>query len=338
MRVLYEGGLISKRKYTSVRNSSDIVKQSDNGLLRNLKTEIMQGCEIPKIIPYKTLMTHIRNIDIGEVLGLEILAEKFSTEAVPGVYRPLKPLLLKLADLYLLLHGKKPCLHWFNGEESVFYVAVGADGAPFDKDDTATAYLVSFIKLRQRVQSCNDNHLLLGANCEEDHVLMKSYSSHLASEMREIEGKTLVTPQGKQVIFRFELIPADMKWMASHSGELNNSATYFSSFANVNSTNKHTVGGTIGGRQQTRQPWDYDQRLKVAEKVDRWALTGSQSENTCPTSTRLQFKTKPVIHGISHHLTPNSTSFLISLLRPTGSKAYKKSKNQSQRCLLGESS
>ena len=45
----------------------------------------MQGCEIPKIIPYKTLMTRIRNIDIGEVLGLEILAEKFSTEAVPGV-------------------------------------------------------------------------------------------------------------------------------------------------------------------------------------------------------------------------------------------------------------
>lgn len=41
--------------------------------------------------------------------------------------------------------------------------------------------------------------------------------------------------------------------------ELNNSATYFSSFANVNSTNKHTVGGTIGGRQQTWQPWDYHQ-------------------------------------------------------------------------------
>jgi len=79
MRVLYEGGLKSKCKYTSVRNSSDIVKQSDNGLLRNLKTEIMQVHEIPKIIPHKTLMTHIRNIDISEVLGLEILAGNFST-------------------------------------------------------------------------------------------------------------------------------------------------------------------------------------------------------------------------------------------------------------------
>ena len=87
--MLYEAGLISKRKYTSVRNSSDIVKQSDNGILRNFKTEIMQDGEIPKIIPSKTLMTHIRNIEIGEVLGLEILAEQFSIEAVPGVYRPL---------------------------------------------------------------------------------------------------------------------------------------------------------------------------------------------------------------------------------------------------------
>ena len=56
--VSHEGGLISKRNYTSIRNSSDIVKQANYKLLRNLKAEIMQGCEILKIIPYKTLMTH----------------------------------------------------------------------------------------------------------------------------------------------------------------------------------------------------------------------------------------------------------------------------------------
>lgn len=49
----------------------------------------------------------------------------------------------------------------------------------------------------------------------------------------------MTTPQGNQVVFKFELIPADMKWMASHSGELNNCATYFSSFANVNQSNKY---------------------------------------------------------------------------------------------------
>ena len=267
MRVLYEGGMVSKRKYTNIRNSGDVMKQSPDQSGKNKKSQFMQSCEIPKILPYKTLMSYIRNIDLGEVLPLEILAEKLSTESVPGVYRPLKPFLLRLADMYLTLHEKDPCLQWFNGEEGVLYVAVGADGAPFGKDDTATAYLVSFLNLLQRVQSCNDNHLILGANCEEDHPLMKSYTNHLTEEMEEVEGKQLTTERGKQVVIKFELIPSDMKWMSSHSGELNNCATYFSPFANVNQTSKRTIGGTIGGLEATWQPWDYTKRLVMAERV-----------------------------------------------------------------------
>ena len=267
MRVLYEGGMVSKRKYTNIRNSGDVMKQSPDQSGKNKKSQFMQSCEIPKILPYKTLMSYIRNIDLGEVLPLEILAEKLSTESVPGVYRPLKPFLLRLADMYLTLHEKDPCLQWFNGEEGVLYVAVGADGAPFGKDDTATAYLVSFLNSLQRVQSCNDNHLILGANCEEDHPLMKSYTNHLTEEMEEVEGKQLTTERGKQVVFKFELIPSDMKWMSSHSGELNNCATYFSPFANVNQTSKRTIGGTIGGLEATWQPWDYTKRLVMAERV-----------------------------------------------------------------------
>ena len=78
-------------------------------------------------------------------------------------------------------------------EEYCIYVAVEADGVPFGKDDTVTAYLVSFLNLLNRVQSCDDNNLLLGANCEEDHPLMKSYSNHLRKEMEQIEKKTLTT-------------------------------------------------------------------------------------------------------------------------------------------------
>ena len=243
------------------------MKRSPDQSGKNKKSQFMQSCEIPKILPYKTLMSYIRNIDLGEVLPLEILAEKLSTESVPGVYRPLKPFLLRLADMYLTLHEKDPCLQWFNGEEGVLYVAVGVDGAPFGKDDTATAYLVSFLNLLQRVQSCNDNHLILGANCEEDHPLMKSYTNHLTEEMEEVEGKQLTTERGKQVVFKFELIPSDMKWMSSHSGELNNCATYFSPFANVNQTSKRTIGGTNGDLEATWQPWDYTKRLVMAERV-----------------------------------------------------------------------
>ena len=149
----------------------------------------------------------------------------------------------------------------------MLYVAVGADGAPFGKDDTATAYLVTSLNLLQRVQSCNDNHLILGAKYEEDHAPMKSYTHHLREEMEEVEGKQLTTEGGKQVVFKFELIPSDMKWMSSHLGELNNCTTYFSPFANVNRTNKRTIGGTIGGPEATWQPWNYTKRLAMAEKI-----------------------------------------------------------------------
>lgn len=77
---------------------------------------------------------------------------------------------------------------------------------------------------------------------------MKFYFSYLALEMREIEGKILVILQGKQVIFRFELILVDMKWMVFYLGELNNLVIYFLFFVNVNLINKYIIGGIIGGR------------------------------------------------------------------------------------------
>ena len=56
----------------------------------------------------------------------------------------------------------------------------------------------------------------------------------MSKEMAEIKGKSLTTtPKCNQIVLKFELIPSDMKWMASHSGELNNCVTYFSSLANV---------------------------------------------------------------------------------------------------------
>ena len=133
-----------------------------------------------------------------------------------------------------------------------------------------TAYLVSFLNLLNRVQSCNDNHLLLGANCVEDHPLMKAYTELLTKEMEELEKKTCKTPRGHSVKFKFKLIPADMKWISTFSGELNNAATYFSPFANVSQSNKSTIGGSIGGTDATWQPWNYQDRLKTVKKVENF--------------------------------------------------------------------
>ena len=40
LRVLHEGGQTSKRKYTSISNSSDVVKETGK---KNQKTELMKG-------------------------------------------------------------------------------------------------------------------------------------------------------------------------------------------------------------------------------------------------------------------------------------------------------
>ena len=110
----------------------------------------------------------------------------------------------------------------------------------------------------------------MGANCAEDTPLMKQYTQHLVEEMKLIEETKLTTDQGHVVEFRFQLIPVDMKWLSSMSGELNNCAIYFSPFANVNQTDKTTIGGSIGGPEAMWQTWDYNKRILVAEKVEKF--------------------------------------------------------------------
>lgn len=172
--------------------------------------------------------------------------------------------------MYLFLDSHNKILHWFNGNKGKFLVALGADGAPFGKDETATAFEVSFLNILDGIQSCNNVFLLMGANCEETHPLMFEYTKHVCKEMKQIEQKCFEV-QGMQISFECKLIPADQKWIASMSGELNNAATYNSSFGNVSKDSLKKVGGTLGNDPDcTWKPWDYEQRVKDAEAVERF--------------------------------------------------------------------
>ena len=173
VRVLYEWGLMSKKKYTAIRKCP---------------VEMLQGCYAPNILPYKYLSLFTKTIDIGEVRDLRLFCQEEGLNPVAGVYRSLEPLLLQLASLYMKVDATLPCLHWFNEEVGVFHVAVGADGAPFGKDETATAYLVSFLNVLERVASCEDNFLLMGSNCKEDDSEMINFK-HLVKEMENIEAQ-----------------------------------------------------------------------------------------------------------------------------------------------------
>lgn len=95
--------------------------------------------------------------------------------------------------------------------------------------------------------------------------MIKAYTQQLTKEMEEVENKLLTTEKGYQVRFAIKLISSDMKW-AFFSEELNNNATYFSPFANVSQSNKHT-NVWLGGSDAIWQPWSYEKRLEVARKV-----------------------------------------------------------------------
>ena len=57
------------------------------------------------------------------------------------------------------------------------------------------------------------------------------------SDVKYLEGKVFQVDD-IDVKFYFDLIPSDMKWIAFFSGELNNAATFFSTFGNVSTTGK----------------------------------------------------------------------------------------------------
>ena len=75
---------------------------------------------------------------------------------------------------------------------------------------------------------------------------MIAFTSHLNEEMEQMEKEEYMSSvMGQRIQFKFELFPADMKWASKMSGELNNNATYFSPFANVNQDDKSTIGASI---------------------------------------------------------------------------------------------
>ena len=102
---------------------------------------------------------------------------------------------------------------------------------------------------------------------------MIKYAEHLKSEVINIQKKTFKI-KGQDVKFEIKLIPADMKWLSTFSGELNNAATYPCPFANVRMDELGERGHSLGvGSGHRWQPWSYEFREKVASKVSNFKKT-----------------------------------------------------------------
>lgn len=188
--------------------------------------------------------------------------------------------------MYLMLEEHSKILHWFNGKENKFIVAIGADGAPFGKDETSTSYLLSLLNVLDGVQSCDHNYLLMGANCDESHELMYEYTKHIIQEMEKIESKEYEL-RSKTVTFECRLIPSDQKWMAVMAGELNNAAMYFSSFANVSKKNITNIHGAIGEDSGCAwKKWSYEKRIRDVESVKKFKAKNKIPDGKSTTAQR----------------------------------------------------
>ena len=109
----------------------------------------------------------------------------------------------------------------------------------------------------------------MGANCPESSPVVQRYVKFLFREMSEIEKKTFEV-NGTEVRFIFSEFPNDLKMLAFLAGELSVSATYFSTFGNVNTSNCHVISGTFGpGPTNTWQPWKYNQRVAISKEVEK---------------------------------------------------------------------
>lgn len=152
-------------------------------------------------------------------------------------------------------------------------MATGGDGAPFEKDDQALAWLVSFLNCGQRVCSSAENFLLFRANCSEDCEPVRRYVTMLRDQMTRIEENLyFIKVDGKEKIvsFQFELLPNDMKYLAFLAGELTISACYFSPFADIRKEDVNKVQGSLCSRpDNTWHPWKYSERVRVVAAVEK---------------------------------------------------------------------
>ena len=188
-------------------------------------------------------------------------------------YRELEGFLLKLGEMFIVIDqalGSESFFDHFGSDKYHFRLAIGTDGAPFGKDDEATAWLISCLNVASHIASPNQNFLLAGANCSESHVCMQRYARKLVNDMNNIASESYKI-NDFDVKFSFELLPSDMTWLAFVGGELSNAAFYFSPFANVNDDTKFTVNRSLGeSDQNTWQPWSYEKRIEIAAKVSNF--------------------------------------------------------------------
>ena len=263
----YASGVMGKRKYKSVKLVLSM-KSNKGKPGKRRSISICKGCEVPKLLTCSNLVEQLKKIDAGTVYEIDPdYLEGLETEnPVNGAYEDLRQYLPMLANFYLS-QNRKESLKGFAESTGTFQIALGGDGCPFGKNESACSFLVSFLH-GGRVASSYDNFLIFGANCDESSPVIKKYVRSLLPQIADLE-RAEYEFEGIKYRFKLEELPNDMKMLAMLAGELTISAKFFSPFANVSLTDCMDVKGTFGTEISNKwKPWNYQQRVNVVNKVE----------------------------------------------------------------------
>ena len=117
-----------------------------------------------------------------------------------------------LAKFYLSKKTKE-ILQGFAESTGTFQIALCGDVCPFDKNESACSFLVSFMNAGRRVASSYDNFLIFGANCDESSPVVKKHVRSLLPQLSELERTEY---EFKDFKYRFKLqeLTNDMKMLA----------------------------------------------------------------------------------------------------------------------------
>ena len=262
MNVYYSHHVMGKRKYMDVRKAN--------------KSAVYHSTNAPNVVPYSVLSNHINSTDIGTVLNISPEFTEGVDECGEGMYRPLAEYALRLAKFYLHVDRCRtdklrsfPFFQKKDNNSTLFIMSIGGDGAP----GSGCAFLLSFLNVGKRIASSFENFLIFGANVEENSPVVKRFVLKTILDIKYLESKVFDIMLGEtlhKVEFVLGELPNDMKMLYFLAGELSNSATYFSTFANVTQSNSTDIGMKMG---DDWVPFNYHKRLSDAAKVEKFSVS-----------------------------------------------------------------
>lgn len=233
LKVIYKGGVMSKRKYMAVRT-----------------------CGVTNLLSYGKVLEHTKLLPTPTM---------FPFPRINGQYCHLPHTLKMVLEYYMALHRDETSdfqIDWMN-RPNHFQIAFGGDGAPLGTTEGPVSCLISVINSGSRMLSRDHNFLvcLAGTSKENDDDLIEYYKQ-VKLWIVEIEKLGYTLDDGTKVTASFELLPADQKFIAILGGELSDAATYPSSFSNIHKDKCRILNpGPI-------TPCNYPNRLVDASKVE----------------------------------------------------------------------